>query len=338
MRQEATKLWQSAQTIFLGIVLESLPFILLGVLISSFIQELVSQEKMLRLMPKNGIMAVLVSSLFGLVLPVCDCGTIPVARSLIRKGVPTSAAVSFTLSAPVVNPITMFATYVAFGMNSSMMWLRVATTFVISVVIGWILHLFEPKKKKRSEMRSYEPSLTEVAATNFRRTQSGIKASFHVGSEKVIQESRSRRSVRHKRSLSQVFGAVIGHAIIEFFEVGGFVVASAAVAAVLQTWVPASVLSPIGKHPIWSVAGMMVLAILLSLCSEADAFVARSLAGLTTSGGVLGFLVIGQMIDMRNLFLLPSVFSRRIVTITFFLAIMLTLCGGILINHIGFKI
>jgi uncharacterized membrane protein YraQ (UPF0718 family) len=128
---------------------------------------------------------------------------------------------------------------------------------------------------------------------------------------------------------------VIGHAIIEFFEVGGFVVASAAVAAVLQTWVPASVLSPIGKHPIWSVVGMMVLAILFSLCSEADAFVARSLAGLTTSGGVLGFLVIGQMIDMRNLFLLPSVFSRRIVIITFFLAMSLTLCGGILINYIS---
>jgi len=306
-------MWQTAQTIFLSIVLESLPFILLGVLLSSLIQELVSQERMLRLMPKNGRMAVFVSSLFGLVLPVCDCGTIPVARSLIRKGIPTSVAVSFTLSAPVVNPITMIATYVAFGMNASMMWLRVATTFVISVVIGWILLYFETKQNKHtfSEIRGNELSLAEIATT---------------------------RSVQHRRSISQVFGAVIGHAIIEFFEVGGFVVASAAVAAVLQTWIPASVLSPIGKDPIWSVAGMMILAILLSLCSEADAFVARSLAGLTTTGGVLGFLVIGQMIDMRNMFLLPSVFSRRIVIIAFSLAMILTLCGGILINYIGFKI
>jgi uncharacterized membrane protein YraQ (UPF0718 family) len=267
---------------------------------------------MLRLMPKNGKTAVLVSSLFGLILPVCDCGTIPVARSLIRKAIPTSVAVSFTLSAPVVNPITMIATYVAFGMNASMMWLRVTTTFVISVVIGWILLYFETKQNKDTflEIRGNELSLAEIATT---------------------------RSVQHRRSISQVFGAVIGHAIIEFFEVGGFVVASAAVAAVLQTWIPASVLSPIGKDPIWSVVGMMVLAILLSLCSEADAFVARSLAGLTTTGGVLGFLVIGQMIDMRNMFLLPSVFSRRIVIIAFSLAMLLTLCAGILINYIGLR-
>jgi uncharacterized membrane protein YraQ (UPF0718 family) len=304
-------MWQAAQTIFLSIVLESLPFILFGVLLSSLIQELVSQERMLRLIPKNGILAVFVSSLFGLVLPVCDCGTIPVARSLIRKGVPTSVALSFTLSAPVVNPLSMFATYVAFGMHSSMMWLRVITTFVISVVIGWILLSFEQKRSVRPRMRSFELPLAEIATT---------------------------RLVARRRSISQILSSVIGHAIIEFFEVGGFVVVSAAVAALLQTWVPASVLSPIGKHPIGSVIGMMVLAILLSLCSEADAFVARSLAGLTTSGGVLGFLVIGQMIDMRNLFLLPSVFPRRIVVITFFLAMILTLCGGILINHIGLKI
>jgi uncharacterized protein len=304
-------MWQAAQTIFLSIVLESLPFILFGVLLSSLIQELVSQERMLRLIPKNGILAVFVSSLFGLVLPVCDCGTIPVARSLLRKGVPTSVAMSFTLSAPVVNPLSMIATYVAFGMHSSMMWLRVITSFVISVVIGWTLLSFEKKRSERPIMRGFELPLAEIATT---------------------------RLVPRRRSVSQILSSVIGHAIIEFFEVGGFVVVSAAVAALLQTWVPASVLSPIGKHPIGSVIGMMVLAILLSLCSEADAFVARSLAGLTTSGGVLGFLVIGQMIDMRNLFLLPSVFPRRIVVITLFLAMILTLCGGILINSIGFKI
>jgi uncharacterized protein len=304
-------MWQAAQTIFLSIVLESLPFILFGVLLSSLIQVLVSQERMLRLMPKNGILAVFVSSLFGLVLPVCDCGTIPVARSLIRKGVPISAAVSFTLSAPVVNPLSMIATYVAFGMHTSIMWLRVTTTFVISVVIGWIFLSFEQKRTDRPSMSRFELPLAEISTT---------------------------RLESQRRTFSQILSSVIGHAILEFFEVGGFVVVSAAVAALLQTWVPSSVLSPIGKHPVWSVIGMMVLAILFSLCSEADAFVARSLAGLTTSGGVLGFLVIGQMIDLRNLFLLPSVFPKRIVVMTFFLAMILTLCGGILINYIGFNI
>ncbi|BCJ85989.1 hypothetical protein skT53_09740 [Effusibacillus dendaii] len=135
------------------------------------------------------------------------------------------------------------------------------------------------------------------------------------------------------RTVLQVSGAVIEHAVIEFFEVGGFVIISAAVASLLQTFVPVSVISPIGQHPVWSVLAMMGLASLLSLCSEADAFVARSLAGLTTPGGVLGFLVVGQMIDTRNVFLLPRVFPPLAVKIAFCLAIVLPLCVGVWLNY-----
>ncbi|WP_018133320.1 permease [Effusibacillus pohliae] len=299
-------MWQGAQTIFLSIVLESLPFILLGVLLSSLIQELVSQDAMLRLMPNNRVLAVVVAGLLGLVLPVCDCGTIPVARSLMRKGVSVSAAMAFTLAAPVVNPLTMTATYVAFGMNPAMMWARVAATFGISVVVGWFLLSIEAKAGRRAIAAKYELPVLELAAT--------------------------AAAPPPRRSARSVFSAVIGHAIIEFFEVGVFVILSAAVAALLQTFLPASVVTSIGHHPVWSVLAMMGLAILLSLCSEADAFVARSLAGLTTNGGVLGFLVIGQMIDLRNMFLLPRVFPRWAVKLAFCLVIVLTLGLGIWIN------
>lgn len=299
-------MWQAAQTIFLSIVLESLPFILLGVLLSSLIQEIVPREKMLRMIPKNGAMAVVFSSFLGFVLPVCDCGSIPVARSLMRKGVPVSAAMTFVLAAPVVNPLTMIATYFAFGMNPSMMWARTTATLVIAVAIGWVLLSIESKRRKLSRGDHYELPMLEMAATG---------------------------AIAPRRTVLQVSGAVIEHAVIEFFEVGGFVIISAAVATLLQTFVPVSLISPIGQHPVWSVLAMMALASLLSLCSEADAFVARSLAGLTMPGGVLGFLVTGQMIDMRNIFLLPRVFPGWAVKIAFCLAIVLPLCVGIWFNH-----
>jgi uncharacterized membrane protein YraQ (UPF0718 family) len=307
-------MWQAAQTIFLSIVLESLPFVLLGVLLSSLIQQFVTQEQMVRWLPRNKGLAVAASSLLGMAVPICDCGTMPVARSLMQKGVPAAAAMAFLMAAPVVNPVTMAATYVAFGMDAKFMWLRTAATLCIAMLIGWLL-LYLEAKKSLHQTHVMELSMHETAVSNA-----------------IMAEGVS--SIKPKRSIMQVAEAVIGHAITEFFEIMGFVVISAAVAAVLQTFVPASVVGVIGEHPIWSVLAMMALSILFSLCSSADAFVARSLAGLSTTGGVVGFLVVGQMIDIRNLFLLPRVFSRKTVIITFVMAFVLTLLLGVGLNFI----
>lgn len=306
-------MWQSAQTIFISIILEALPFVVIGVVVSSLIQELVSRERMMAMLPKSGPLAVVGSALLGMVLPVCDCGTIPVARSLIRKGMPVSAAMSFTLAAPVVNPLTMLSTYVAFGLNATFMWARVCATFGISVLIGWILLGSERKRKKEADAHNLELPMAETAAT---------AEAMHI-------------PVRHKKNPKQVASSVIGHAIIEFYEVTMFVVISAAVAAMLQTFMPPSITEMIGEHPILSVLAMMVLATTLSLCSEADAFVARSLAPLTTGGGVLSFLVIGQMIDLRNIFLLPRVYDRWVIVRTFSLAIVFTFLVGVGVNYFG---
>ncbi|KIV57991.1 hypothetical protein AM501_21555 [Aneurinibacillus migulanus] len=66
-----------------------------------------------------------------------------------------------------------------------------------------------------------------------------------------------------------------------------------------------------------------------------DAFIARSLAGASTEGGVLSFLVIGQMIDIRNFLLLPRAFHRRIVVLAFFITFLLTFVLGVFINYRG---
>lgn len=313
-------MWQSAQTIFLSIILEALPFVVLGVMVSSLIQALVSQERMMKLLPKSGALSVVGATFIGMVLPVCDCGTIPVARSLIRKGMPVSAAMAFTLSAPVINPLTMIATFVAFGFNATMMWARVAATFGIAVTIGWVLLAAENKRKAAGA-----PALAGASAGPM-----GLELPMLETAATVEETAPTPR-----RTPREVFKYVINHAVIEFFEVGIFVVISAAVAALLQTFMPASVTQAIGDHPILSVLVMMALAVILSLCSEADAFVARSLASLTTGGGVLSFLVIGQMIDIRNILLLPRVYDKWVIVRTFSLAIVLTFAVGVGVNLMG---
>jgi uncharacterized membrane protein YraQ (UPF0718 family) len=299
-------MWQNMQTIFLSIILESMPFVLLGVIVSSLIQEVIPHEKLLRVMPKSKKGMIFCLPLLGMFIPVCDCGVVPVARSLMQKGVPVPAAMAFILAAPVVNPLTMLATYAAFGMNPVMMWIRVGAAYSIAVLIGWILLVLRVEKVREAQVvRHHTPfkSLTVLSSS--------------------------------KRTFHETFVRILRHTLEEFFEVGVFVVISAAVSALLQTYMPSSIIASVGQHPIWSVVGMMFLAVVLSLCAQADAFVARSLAGLTTIGGIAGFLVIGQMIDIRNLFLLPRVFHTQVVILTFALTIIFTLCIGVAINFVG---
>ena len=60
----------------------------------------------------------MVSALLGLVVPMCECGSVVVIRRLIRKGLPLSCAVTYMMAAPIVSPIVAISTYAAFrGQN-----------------------------------------------------------------------------------------------------------------------------------------------------------------------------------------------------------------------------
>lgn len=217
----------------------------------------------------------------------------------MHKGMPVSAAMTFVLTAPVTNPLTLVATYAAFGGRANMVMIRVVAALAISILIGWILLFFRMEQSK------------------------SVVLSEHMNDPEL--------------SLHAI-GKVLSHTLREIFEVGVFVVVSAAVAAGIQTWLPTSVLESVGRHPILSVVALMGLSVVLSLCAQADAFIARSLQGVTTGGAVVSFLLIGQMVDVRNLLLLPRAFDRRIVFLVFILTIVFVLLLGIGLNYMGIRL
>jgi uncharacterized membrane protein YraQ (UPF0718 family) len=75
-------------TIFLSILIEALPFVLIGVLIAGVIQIFVTEEHIQRWIPKNKTMAVIMSCVVGALFPACECGIVPIVRRLVSKGVP----------------------------------------------------------------------------------------------------------------------------------------------------------------------------------------------------------------------------------------------------------
>ncbi|APH05833.1 permease [Bacillus weihaiensis] len=267
--------------IFISILLEALPFVLLGVMIAGMIQIFVSEEQISRLIPRNKFLAIIMSCLIGALFPACECGIVPIVRRLVGKGMPLFAGVGFLLTGPLINPIVIFSTYMAFGEDLKMALLRMGIGLVIAIVItAFISVLFKKNQLKLS------------------------KDSFHTEAQ-----------IHVKQPLVIRLRSMVEHGIDEFFDMGKFLIIGAFLAAFVQTFISTRSILDLGDGLIGSTIVMMGLAYLLSLCSEADAFIAASFEHLFSKTSLLGFLIYGPMLDLKNTMMLMSVFKLRFVII-----------------------
>ncbi|KWW16585.1 hypothetical protein AS888_24490 [Peribacillus simplex] len=262
-------------TIFISILIESLPFILLGVLISGIIQIFVSEEMIAKIIPKNPILSVLSAIGAGIFFLACECGIVPITRRLIAKGVPLSAAIAFMLSAPILNPIVLFSTYIAFGNDWIMVFYRGGTALLVVLLIAFIISF------------------------QFKTNQLKTEHIVHT----------------HQHSLT-VKGKITGmfkHSIEEFFSVGKYLIIGALLAAAIQTFLKTSVLLDIGHGNLSGNVVMMALSYVMSLCSQADAFVASSFRSTFSPSSLVAFLVFGAMFDIKNTIMLLGTFKTKFV-------------------------
>jgi uncharacterized protein len=286
--------------VFVSIVLQSLPFLLVGVFASALLQQVLSGQTVAHWMPRRRLPAVLVGSVFGLIVPVCDCGVVALARRMNAKGVPLYAALSFLLAAPIVNPIVLAATGFAFQGNLGVVVLRMLMALSVAIGVGLLASVLVP----RSMLGQVDP---DAAA-------GGDPARL----------ARLSRGNRISAALTQASG--------EFFEIMFFIVLGALFTAATQTFVPRGDLAAFGARPIVSVLTLMPIASVLSICSEADAFVARAFAPSFSPGAVLAFMTIGQIVDLRNGALLLRWFGPRVLALVVGVGYALVLLEGIGLN------
>ncbi|KGR77224.1 membrane protein [Ureibacillus sinduriensis BLB-1 = JCM 15800] len=272
-------------TIFLSILIEAIPFVLIGVLIAGFIQIFITEDHIRAWIPKNKFLAVVMSCVVGAAFPACECGIVPIVRRLIGKGVPLYAGVGFLLTGPLINPIVILSTYMAFGNDMEMALLRMGVGFVAALVIALIISiLFKSNQLKKDK---------------------GISHSERKGNKKQPFVTRIRE--------------MLNHSIDEFFDMSKYLIAGAFVAAFLQTYVSTQSLLQLGNSQFQSAFVMMALAFVLSLCSEADAFIGASFKNVFPTTSILAFLVYGPMIDLKNMIMLLSVFKAKFVFVLFIL-------------------
>jgi len=317
-------------TLFLSLLVEAMPFLLLGVILSSLFVVFVDESKLIKLMPKQAILGALVGSLLGFMFPVCECGNVPVARRLISQGLPASVAVGFLLSAPTINPIVIWATWTAFRDQPEMVILRVVFSLAIATIIGSI---FGSQKDLQPFLQPniYLQLTRQSAAMEVTsKPQSAIPTgTFFLGQPLVPLEAITLpKPVPWQDRLNLLLDNIIS----ELRELGGILVIGSAIAAVIQVGVPRDIILNLGQGAVSSIVAMMILAAVVSICSTVDAFFALSFASTFTTGSILAFLVFGPMIDLKSIGLILTIFKKRAVLYLFLIAAQLTFLGCLFIN------
>jgi uncharacterized membrane protein YraQ (UPF0718 family) len=290
--------------IFFSIIIEALPFILIGTIVSSILNNLVSEELIQRLLPRNKYVSIFIASTLGIIFPLCECGIVPIARRLVQKGVPVYIAATFMLATPIINPVVASATFIAFSANPRMVWARLSVAFLVSVITGTLLSFMLSGRQLRD---------------NHDILHHGCCCEVHQHTDTSY--------------IQQIF-LILNDICTEFFEMGKFLIFGAILSTLAQTMIPYALLSLIGQSSLVSILAMMVFAFFISVCSSADAFIAASLGTSFTTGSLLAFMVFGPMIDLKNTFMLYHSFQRRFVVTL--IAITLILCSSFayLINRI----
>lgn len=279
--------------VFLGIMLQAVPFLLIGVLLSSAIQVFVPKETIERRFPKSTGLGMAVAILGGFCLPVCDCASIPIFRSLVKKGVPLPAAVTFMTATPVINPVVILSTYYAFSGNMTFVLGRVCLGIISSVSVGLIFTVWPPKG----------PVLSGGALDRL------------MCSCGCYEEAESVTSFKGKA------GLFLRHSQAEFFSVGKYLVIGIFISTLFQTMGTGMFTAArSGTGLVISILIMMAMAFVLSLCSSSDAVVARSFANQFPMGAIMGFLVFGPMMDIKNVMMLSSGFSKQFIAKLLFTA------------------
>ena len=291
---------QDLLTLSISVIIESLPFVILGIVLSILVQVWVPDRWIMRILPRNAFLRRAVISFLGIFLPVCECGNVPLARGLIVKGFTVSESMTFLLAAPIVNPITILTTGQAFGFDSWIFAARLVGGFVIANVIGWLF----------SKHPDQDSLLTDRFAAECR-----------------LPDPHEHDQTRWQKSV-ELFTRESGVIMPALF-IGSLI------AGLVQVAVPRSVLLSLGSNPLWSILAMMALAFVISVCSNVDSFFILPFASTFMPGSIAVFLVFGPIIDIKMLALMRSTFRAKVLVQLTVIVGLLSALIGLVVNYLA---
>ncbi|MGV8857419.1 permease [Rhodoglobus sp.] len=290
---------QDLLTLATSVIIESLPFVVLGIVLSIVVQAWLPDDLLMRYLPQRPVFRRAIISLFGIALPVCECGNVPLARGLVLKGFSVPEAMTFLLAAPIINPITILTTYQAFGFTDGILVGRILGGLAIANIVGWLFSL--------------HPQPNSMLTGRFAAQCSASADHQH--------QSRSDKSLDiFMRESSVLMPAVFIGSLI---------------AGAIQVAVPRDVLVSLGSNPLWSILAMMLLAFVISVCSSVDAFFILPFASTFMPGSIVTFLVFGPIIDIKMLAIMRTTFTARVLLQLSLVVALMSAVIGLVINYVA---
>lgn len=282
-----------------GLLLQAIPFTLIGVLVSAAVETWVTADFIEKHAPKSIANGFLAAILAGVCVPVCDCVVVPTFSRLVARKLPLPCAITFLCAVPVVNPVSVLATWYAFADAPAIVVMRVALGVGIALLVGVSFAIFPPKS----------PVL---------RNENLLKNSFHSESSCLLncncnhaknQDYSEKSSIQNhsKKSIYLQIKQYVQHIHEDFLKLLPIIACGTIVASVIRAWLGADPASRVQANNIWlAIPAMMAIAYLSSLCSSSDAVIARSLASSLPMSSVLVFLLFGPMLDLKNTLMLVA--------------------------------
>lgn len=307
--------------IFISIFLESLPFVFLGALISAIIETFITDEKIVKIIPKNKILGTIV----GIFIPACDCAVIPISKRLIKKKVPLNVAISFMLSSPIINPVVLISTYLAFYKSyPKIFYFRIILGVVISFVVGIIIGIIYKNKNILKD--------NDTCCCNTQNHDDNNKNECNHDDNDLTEFIMGKKKKIIKKD-NKLF-SIIDHTLIDMYEIIKYLIFGALIASIIQVLLPRNILLIFNKYNILSILVLMIFAYLISLCSTSDSFVGKSLISSFSKSSVLAYLLLGPMIDIKNTFVLLGNYNKKFAFSLISLIFIVTLISSLLVVKI----
>lgn len=281
--------------VVVSILLEAIPFTFIGSLMSGIIEVFVPEKVIQNLFSKKKGTSILAGCLMGMIFPVCSCGIIPVARRLLKKRLPVPGIISYLLAAPIINPITILSTAVAFSATrgAGIVFGRIFFAFAVAAIAGYTLGVH----KKEEMLREGE-------------------LSCHI----------------HHHAPSK-FRAVFSHAENDFLLVGKYVIFGTIIAGFFQAFVPRHAFVALASNSLASIGFMEILAIVLSMCSFADAFVASSFTSLPALSQIV-FMTAGPTTSLALIILYMGTFKKKFAVKLVVTVSLLIFALGVIVTYV----
>ncbi|MBF0188330.1 MAG: permease [Magnetococcales bacterium] len=291
-----SKMWrENFATYFISITLEAAPYMILGAFLAALIETFLPPEIIPRLVKRFGFWGIPMVALLAPIFPICECGVVIIARRLFRKGLPLPHTLTYLLAAPIINPIVLFGTWIAFYQNITYPIMRGLGGFLVAVTIGLLFYRFSVRK-----------ALTDDAAREHLPAANPISIPIVESNASKPDENSGKRGIWNR------IHQILFHVREDFLAMGIYFLFGVFIASCMKTFVPAEQLFELGAGTFTGPGVMMVAAFVLSLCSEADAFLAASFIEFDMFAH-MAFLVYGPMLDIKLLLMYRVLFRPKFI-------------------------